>query len=328
MARASDIQFTAKGSQRSFIGTLSSHRTQQLYSSIPISSFKSKSSCIPCSFGEGLTAYQQQGVIVQESSRILIPPNSENLSDSYRDRTVIPNLLTNSVMLGFTASIGPENSRHFVDDFFLISRYQALFRTNTVLRYKGEAFLNSDGFLQLTRLPEDANYSQPKGAIWLEAPIIILDHDDNAIDWSLQFSCRMNGLSSGSPAGAGLAVVLISEATFPIGNSGSSLGYGELTGKSVALELDTHQDSGDPAREHLAFTKSSLVGPNNIIQSIPHEVVTPDPVALSGFWRRNHVWMDYAASDSKFSVYLGTLSNKPSTPILQYTIDLKSHFFG
>lgn len=328
MPRAKEIKFIEKGMRSSFVGALSSRRKAVLYSSLPLHSGSWHSDCLKCAaVGSGLTHRQVQQIILQESDDRLGQIPAPRLKSSIAERPLVPNLDANAITIGFTASIGPQNSRHFIDNFYWLSAYQAIIKQSSVLRLKEAAAVDSDNFIQLTKVPGDTGYSKTKGAAWVEMPALILDRASALIDWSLHFSCRMVNPDLDAVPGAGLAFVMAKNPSFNMGDSGKDLGYGGLAGRSIALELDTYQDEGDPAYEHIAFVKSSAP-PNPVAATQPHLAVTASAMKISGDWIRNYVWLDYIAASKMFRVYWSQVAVKPANHLLQYSFDLKQHFFS
>ena len=94
---------------------------------------------------------------------------------------------------------------------------------------------------------------------------------------------------------------------------GGALGYGYTFPSSVAIEFDTYRDTqyDDPSSPHVGIDLNG-----NLIS-----VVTSTANAFSNgnVW---YAWVNYVGTSQFLQVFVSSSSTKPSTPTLQYPINL------
>jgi len=102
-----------------------------------------------------------------------------------------------------------------------------------------------------------------------------------------------------------------------VGRDGA-LGYGGAAGQriapSVAVELDTFQDPGDPNENHVGIS----------IDGDSQSVATGTPPFPLDSGLELHLWTDYDPTLHAFFAYVSTDTTKPAVAIAAYSYDLTS----
>lgn len=157
-----------------------------------------------------------------------------------------------------------------------------------------------NGFLQLV-----ADAGDQVGGVWYRTPVVL--NGQTSFSQQVQFRTQRTGLSDG------MAVVLQGASPSPLGAAGEGLGYGGLP-NSVAIEIDTYQNSYDPDANHI-----SVLADGNMSAQASY---SPRTALASQNWRT--VWVDYDATTKLLSVRLRFLASdiRPANPVLTQSIDL------
>lgn len=124
----------------------------------------------------------------------------------------------------------------------------------------------------------------------------------------------------------GLALVIQAEGPAALGGRGGGIGYGarpadspaDQIRPSVAIELDTWDNSPDgydPAgRQHIAVTTNG---------DITKHLVWGDPGIDMRSNTPVYVWLTYDVTTHRLTVYGGSTTTRPATPVLTLTLNLR-----
>jgi hypothetical protein len=102
-----------------------------------------------------------------------------------------------------------------------------------------------------------------------------------------------------------------------LGMSGGGIGYGGLT-PSIAVEMDTYTNPGDPNDNHIGITQSGVT-------SVHLATYTPT-FTMRTVGTPFTVWIDYTASATRFDVFISQSDTKPATPQLTQVLNVATFF--
>ncbi len=181
------------------------------------------------------------------------------------------------------------------------SRNFTTFTNATGLTLNGNAAL-SGNVLRLA--PKTKN---KVGSAFLTAPILISSNTS----LSTRFVFRTHGTTDGAD---GLAFIIQGNAATAIGGGNSGLGYSGMT-KSLAVEMDNNQNTGDPNGNHLG-----LLTNGNVTAHLA--TFTPGWDLEDG--QSHTIWVEYDGVSNQLRVYAaqGIVTTRPGSPVLTATIDL------
>ncbi len=176
------------------------------------------------------------------------------------------------------------------------------FADATDLNTQGSATLEAGGdALRLT----PAQSGQNGSAFYADA--LALDAD---VSFSTSFSFQTNTFAWG---GEGIVFLLQNEAPDFLGPfAGNTLGYTGAT-RSVAIEFDPRANNNDAVDHEVSVVTDG--NQSNVVASAPAGLVLN-----SGDSR--HAWIDYDGPTNTLAVFLSDVDVKPSTPVVQATLDL------
>lgn len=180
----------------------------------------------------------------------------------------------------------------------------ANFDSTTGLKLNGNAAAVGGTLLLTDDLPTlagSAYYTEP----------MPLDED---ISFSAALAVQMTG-GQGTGGADGMAFVIqnVGAGASALGGAGGGLGYVGIGAASIAIELDTFQNTFD-------------LNDNNVSILINGDEVTPVVTALAPVDLNSgsvvHVWVDYDGATNLLKVYIAGAATKPATPLLSQTINL------
>lgn len=122
------------------------------------------------------------------------------------------------------------------------------------------------------------------------------------------------------PGADGMAFVMhrATGGSSALGTTGGGIGYGGLT-PSIAVEMDTFQNVGDPDSNHIGITQNGVttvhLGATYTPTFVMRTVGTPFTV-----------WIDYTASATRFDVFISQSDTKPATPQLTQVLNVATFF--
>ena len=175
------------------------------------------------------------------------------------------------------------------------------FASSVDLALNGNATLNA-GALQLT--PATNNL---RGSAFYKRPIAV----DANTSFNAAFAFRITGGTSGRE---GMTFTLQNAAAgaTALGTGGSQLGYGGLS-KSLAIEFDTYQGTGDANNNHV-----SILSNGNTTATLQTAAA---PVDLNG-GSTVYAWVEYDGATNRLNVFVSGTSTKPATALLSQVVDL------
>ncbi len=105
-----------------------------------------------------------------------------------------------------------------------------------------------------------------------------------------------------------------------LGTDGSGLGYATI-GRSLAIEIDNYQGTGDPNGNHIGLLTNGSVTTH--LQTYTPNFDLEDSVSHT-------LWVEYNGQTNQLTVYLSqaTTTTRPATPVLTATIDILSLLGG
>lgn len=172
----------------------------------------------------------------------------------------------------------------------------------TGLVFAGNAAL-SGSVLRLT--PNTINRT---GAAWLTPALPV----QAGTSFTTRFVFRQHGTADGAD---GLAFVVQGTSGTAIGTGGSGLGY-EGIGKSLAVEIDSYQGTGDPNGNHLGVLTNG---------SVTSHLATHTPSFDLENAASHTLWVEYDGNTDTLRVFLaqGVVAARPASPVITRTgIDL------
>jgi YVTN family beta-propeller protein len=145
------------------------------------------------------------------------------------------------------------------------------------------------------------NVNSQAGTIFLTSPISTGENTS----FTTRFVFRQHGTTDGAD---GLAFVVQGVAANALGTGGSGLGYGGI-GRSLAVEIDAFQGTGDPSGNHLGILTNGDVATH--LQS--H---TPAFDLENG--SSHTIWVEYDGPANILRVYLaqGVVVTRPASPVM------------
>ncbi|MGH2415267.1 MAG: lectin-like domain-containing protein, partial [Microcystaceae cyanobacterium] len=152
---------------------------------------------------------------------------------------------------------------------------------------------------------------QKRGSAFFSEDIAI--DADTSFQTQFQFRLREGQRSRGAD---GFAFILRnSEAdSESLGSEGGGLGYNGIT-QSLAVEFDTYKNSWDENNNHVALLNDG---------DITHALAQGNPSFDLNKGSSRNAWIDYDGSTNNLQVFVSDNTNKPDTPLLDYTLDLAS----
>lgn len=178
------------------------------------------------------------------------------------------------------------------------------FTSTTGWNLNGDAF--HPGSSSIIRLTDDAD--NERGSVFYTTAF---PFPANA-SFHAFFRVRLGPNADGAD---GMAFVLQSNGSGALGDDGGNLGYGGI-GSSVAIELDTYQNSWDP-------------GPNQVALTVGGDEQSHLAAATVGFpLPSNQItygWVDYDGTLKHLDVYLAQSPSKPAAAVLAVDVDLDPH---
>lgn len=178
------------------------------------------------------------------------------------------------------------------------------------LTLTGDA-VQSGSVVRLTDAVDDQS-----GSVWSNV------HADPTQNFSTSFTLDMHD-ANGCQAD-GIVFVIQNAPDGPAaGESGGDLGYGGIS-NSVGVEFDTYQNEWDPNDNHVAF----LEGGSLDHSTFPSDWVNPLPAGPTLYGQPVYAWVSYVASTHQLKLYASNSSTKPSSPLLDRTVDIASQVGG
>ncbi len=182
------------------------------------------------------------------------------------------------------------------------------FSSASGLSVNGSAAITSTTDGTVARLTSSA--SQQAGSIIANTPV-----DPSTFSTSFQFRLTNPGGIT-STGGDGFVFFLQPGGTQALGQPGGGLGYGGLTGPSLAVEFDTYQDGWDQFSNQVAILQNgdvmTLLGANG----------TANPMTNGDLWSAS---ITYDGSTMNVSLADGS-SAVGSTPLVSTSIDVAGLF--
>ncbi|CAA7398008.1 unnamed protein product [Spirodela intermedia] len=150
----------------------------------------------------------------------------------------------------------------------------------------------------------------------------------NVISFNTSFDFNIYPVRN-QTVGEGLAFVIVNDGdTIPDNSYGEYLGLtnastdGDTSNQLVAVEFDTFKQSYDPDANHVGLDINSVR--SIVTRSLSDFNMILSPLQTEGVKYR--AWIDYSGPLRRIDVYLAYISSpKPSTPLLNATIDLSAH---
>ncbi len=151
-----------------------------------------------------------------------------------------------------------------------------------------------------------------------------------------KFSAYFEFLIDKSNSQADGITFILQQYSNTFGSLGEGIGYGDLPGKSIAIEYDTYKNSNrnDPDNGHIAVDIEGQVNhdTNAAYMGIPKTdmLVTKSELAGMGIDLADHnvkyTWIDYDGTN--LQVRISTSPARPVNPIIDIEFDLASYFDG
>lgn len=128
---------------------------------------------------------------------------------------------------------------------------------------------------------------------------------------STRFVYRIHGTANG---GEGLTFIVQGNNPNAIGSGGSGLGYGGMI-RSMAVEIDNAQSTGDPNANHIGILTNGVVTSHRATNTPAWDLENEQSHTL---------WVDYDGPVNQLRVYSaqGNVTLRPPSPVMTATIDL------
>lgn len=175
---------------------------------------------------------------------------------------------------------------------------------------------------------QDNGYNNKSGRVMYREPYKLWSSDrpDDAIaSFNTYFVINMYR-KDGWESGEGLAFLIAPSHHVPVGSHGQWMGLTNVTtdgkpeNRIVAIEFDTRQQGFDPDSNHIGLNINSVNSTKTVPLSKFGIELSPLPTT------NNSVWIHYNGESKVIEVYMVKEGdNKPETPLLKETIDLR-HF--
>ncbi len=151
------------------------------------------------------------------------------------------------------------------------------------------------------------------GSAFLSNPIAIGTNTSISTRWVF----RIHGTADG---GDGLVFIIQGNGPTSIGTGGSGLGYSGI-GRSVAVEIDNNQNTGDPTANHLGILTNG---------NVTAHLATFTPGWDLENESSHTVWVEYDGPLNQLRVYAaqGNVAQRPANPVMTATIDLPALVVG
>lgn len=151
------------------------------------------------------------------------------------------------------------------------------------------------------------------GSAFLTAPVLVTSNTSI----STRFVFRISGTADGAE---GLAFIIQGNGAASIGTGGSGLGYAGLA-RSVAVEIDNSQSTGDPDGNHLGILTNG---------DVTAHLATFTPAWDLEDGQSQTIWVEYDGVSNQLRVFAahGVVTQRPASPILTRTIDLPAVLGG
>jgi len=130
--------------------------------------------------------------------------------------------------------------------------------------------------------------------------------------FNTRFVFRMHGAADGSD---GLVFIVQGNGATALGSQGNGIGYAGI-GRSLAVELDTDKDGGDPNGNHIGVLSNGSRSPHLATYTPPFDMED----GLS-----HTLWIDYSGASNALRVYIaqGIVTQRPASPVIALTsVDL------
>ena len=219
----------------------------------------------------------------------------------------------NSTYVGFGASTGADNNEHWIHDFIWTSAFNSIGMQN---------ILGNSNFIgTATRIGNSIRLTPLNGVgnVFYNIPVFVMDNTNQLIDWSVYFVFSMGG---GTRAD-GISFILQSN-NLNSGGGGYGMGYVEIP-KSIGICYDSFNNysygTNDPNDNHIELDANGSLNPSLAIQPYPGL----DLCGTTGTDAYRYNWIDYNASTKQLKVYISSSNQKPSNPVLTYTIDISDY---
>ena len=167
--------------------------------------------------------------------------------------------------------------------------------------------VNNDGAIASGVLRLTPNVANRVGSAFLTNVFTIGPNTSFSTRWVY----RIHGTANG---GEGLAFIVQGNGPNSIGSGGSGLGYGGML-RSMAVEVDNAQGTGDPNANHLGILTNGVVTSHRATNSPAWDLEN----GLS-----HTLWVDYDGPVNQLRVYAaeGNVALRPPAPVMTATIDL------
>jgi hypothetical protein len=219
-----------------------------------------------------------------------------------------PVLGENSTYVGFGSSTGADTNEHWLHDFNWTSEYQNLNFNNL----KNNSNLLNNATIVGNSIRFTTAVNNQTGNVFYKDLISFSDYNENNINWSCYYVFSMGG---GSRAD-GISFILQSTSN-TAGGSGGGLAYDGIQ-NSIAIGYDSYNNYYDTNNNHIELNVNGSVSNSLIVFTPPFNMC-----GTSGTDKYIYNWVDYI--DGKIKVYCSESNTKPTSPFINYTIDIKNY---
>ncbi|KAK7839412.1 lectin-related protein [Quercus suber] len=196
---------------------------------------------------------------------------------------------------------------------------------DTYINFTGDAFSDSDGYIQVTEVTRQKNITDSVGRATYKEPVRLWENRTGRLtDFTTHFSFKIEATSTNAAWSAdGLAFFITpNDSNVPLNKTkGGALGLLDIAldnstqNEIVAVEFDTFKNYFDPSDNHVGIDVNSVKSKANV--TWPRSIISNGETV--------NAWVSYNSTTQNLSVFLTYAINSVSnnTTSLFYIVNLK-----